>query len=119
MTRLGVEDQFHQTAVYVYLYHPRRLPRERIAKCYRSTKFHCMLRILVVAGQCSCSMDGRTRHTFGATRSSSSSRTASVQSRRTCVASGAPTARKEWLLILCLSLSAMWSAFLTRLTLKP
>jgi hypothetical protein len=61
----------------------------------------------------SCCMDGRTLQIFGATRSHSSSRTASAQSRRTCVASEPLNARREWLRIPWRTGSAMSSAFLT------
>jgi pimeloyl-ACP methyl ester carboxylesterase len=46
-------------------------------------------------------------------------KTASTQSRRTCVASDAPIAPKEWARIPCRTRLAMWSASLTRTVMSP
>jgi hypothetical protein len=78
-----------------------------------ATAFRFMWKTRAAVSRCSCSMGGRILHISGATRSHSSSISASRQSRRTCVASDTPIAPKEWARILCRTRSAVWSAFLT------
>jgi 2-polyprenyl-6-methoxyphenol hydroxylase-like FAD-dependent oxidoreductase len=88
--------------------------QRRKQRCYKSTASRSRLRITALADRCCCSTGGPTPDIFGATRSHSSSGTASVQSRRTCVALGALIARRNWPRMPCPKSSTTWLAFLTR-----